>query len=379
MRRVVRLGTLLLVAATLLASTPLTARAADPVPGACAAGGLPHGALSLICTPASGWNGDLVIFAHGYIPIGAPLGFYDLTVGGVSLPDLVQRLGFAFATTSYRQNGLAIVEAQDDIRELVVAAYLFAPRPPARVFLVGGSEGGLVTTLLIERSPQLFAGAVAACGPIGGFRAQIDHIGDVRVLFDVLFPGVLPGSATSIPAELIAGWDATYLPRVRAALAANPIAATILIKMAGIAVDPNDPSTVAGSIVHLLWYNVLGTNDAAAKLGGNPFDNTLRHYSGSGDVGLDALIEALAARYSASPLALLAMTAYETSGSLTRPLVAPHTTGDEVIPFWQELLYARKLPVGAPFVLRPVARHGHCQFTPDELLGAFVDLLARVP
>src|SRR5919202_3101896 len=29
-------------------------------------GTLPHGALYLICIPATGWNGDIVVYAHGY-------------------------------------------------------------------------------------------------------------------------------------------------------------------------------------------------------------------------------------------------------------------------------------------------------------------------
>ncbi len=375
-RTLARLVVLVLAFSVLPAPAP--AAAADPVPGPCLSGTLPHGALALVCTPASGWNGDLVVFAHGYVPYTAPLGFYNLDiVPGVSLPELVQRLGFAFATTSYRQNGLAIVEAQDDIRELLAAYRLFAPAPPRRTFLVGGSEGGLVATLLLERSPELFAGAVAACGPIGGFRAQIDYIGDFRVLFDVLFPGILPGSATSIPADLIAQWESVYVPRVRAAVDANPIAAVSLIRMSGAAVDPIDPTTVGATTVHLLWYNVLGTNDASAKLGGNPYDNQGRRYAGSGNLLLDFLVDRLATRYAASPQAIASMGAYETTGSLARPLVAPHTTGDEVIPFWQELLYAQKLGAGAPYALRPVARYGHCTFTPDELVAAFVDLLVR--
>src|ERR1700704_1114412 len=119
------------------------AEASLPVAGACQQGTLPHGALSLTCVPTTGWNGDVVIFAHGYVPSTAPLGFYHLDIAaGTSLPDLVQSLGFAFATTSYRQNGLAILEGIDDIRELVAAFTVIAPRPPLRAFLVGGSEGG---------------------------------------------------------------------------------------------------------------------------------------------------------------------------------------------------------------------------------------------
>src|SRR5947209_4759831 len=45
-----------------------------------AQGTLPHGALYLICVPASGWNGDVVVYAHGYTPVTAPLDFQNLTL-----------------------------------------------------------------------------------------------------------------------------------------------------------------------------------------------------------------------------------------------------------------------------------------------------------
>ena len=69
--------------------------------------------------PPVGWNQQLVVFAPGYAAPGPLLNFHDLTLGGVNLPALVLSQGYAFATTSYRQNGLAILEGADDIRELV--------------------------------------------------------------------------------------------------------------------------------------------------------------------------------------------------------------------------------------------------------------------
>ena len=355
---------------TLLPAQP--AAAASP----CVQGVLPHGALSMICVPP-GWNGDLVVYAHGYVRFDAPLGFHDLALGaGIDLPSLVQGLGFAFATTSYRQNGLAILEAQDDIRELVSAFRRAARHRPERTFLIGGSEGGLVTTLLLERSPQLFTGGIAACGPIGSFRGQIDYVGDFRVLFDVLFPNVLPGTATRVPAALMTGWEGVYAPRVERALAADPIGTAVLIRMSGASVDPLDPSTVTTTVLHLLWYSVFGTNDAAAKLGGNPYSNVGRVYAGSGSAALDAMINARAQRVAASPAALWAMRRYETSGRIARPLIAPHTTGDDLIPFWQEILYRAKLAPEARVTTIPIPRYGHCRFTPGELLVAFAALLA---
>jgi hypothetical protein len=151
----------------------------DPtvIPGPCNPGMLPSGALSLICIPDQGWNGQLVVFAHGYVAPDQPLGFHNLTLSdGTPLPAIVQSQGFAFGTTSYRQNGLAILEGADDVRQLV-AAFSATYSTPLRTYVAGVSEGGLIATLLAEQSPNTFSSALAACGPIGSFRAQINYIG----------------------------------------------------------------------------------------------------------------------------------------------------------------------------------------------------------
>jgi len=359
----------LLTALTLIAFTlhPSTARAQTAVPGECTPGQLPGGALSLICVPA-GWNGDLVVFAHGYVPSAAPLGFYHLTVGGVSLPDLVQSFGFAFATTSYRQNGLAILEGVEDIQELIAA--FKTSRTPRRTFITGASEGGLIATLLAERVPQLFTRGLAACGPIGSFRGQINYVGDFRVLFDYFFPDVLPGSAIEIPPVLLANWFTVYLPAVQRALLDNPGRAIELMRTANAAYNPSDLSTVVQTASNVLWYSVFGGVDAIAKLHGNPYGNRARIYLGSrNDLRLNLQVQ----RFSASPAALAAMTQYETAGSPGIPLITLHTTADEVVPFWHEPLYLGKVVFTGHSGLLPlpIARYGHCNFTTQELVGAF--------
>jgi len=350
---------------------PSRAFAQPPVPPGCDTGVLPHGALSLICVPPTGWNGQLVVFAHGYIAPGSPLGFYDLTLpDGTSVPAIVEGAGFAFATTSYRKNGLAIVEGVDDIRELVTA---FSARGsvPLRTFVAGASEGGLVATLLAERSPDIFWSALATCGPIGSFVGQIDYVGDFRVLFDYFFPGVIPGSAIHIPAEVIADWYTVYVPRITATLAAHPSEAAQLIRTSHAAIDPSNPATVVNTALDLLWYNVFGTNEAAHELGGNSYGNRFRIYFGSAN---DVRLNLRVARFSASPTALASLHAYETTGRLSIPLITLHTTADDVVPFAHEFFYGLKVDLfnRGKFIPIPAARYGHCNFMTNEVLTAFL-------
>lgn len=372
MRRVIALVSFLALLTAAWVGGPAQAQT-QPVPGLCVEGVLPSGALSLFCVPAAGWNGDLVVWAHGYVGYNEPLGFYYPSF----VPDTLQGLGYAFATTSFRVNGLAILQGADDVRELVAAFPATAGHAPLRTYMTGASEGGIITTLLIERSPELFSGGLAACGPIGSFRKQIAHVGDFRVLFDYFFPAVLPPSPITIPQEVIDDWETVYVPRVEAALAADPAAARQLIRTSGAAIDPQDPTSVAATTLSLLWYNVFGANDAGEKLGGNPYDNRHRLYLGSlNDLKLNLSVE----RFKADAAALREVENYETSGSLKIPLVTLHTTGDPLVPFWHERLYAEKLdPVSRQQVTPlPVRRYGHCAFTKDEVLVGFALLIFRV-
>jgi len=332
---------------------------------------LPGGALSLICVPSLGWNGQLVVYAHGYVAPGLPLDFYQLsTPDGTSLPLLVQSLGFAFATTSYRQNGLAILEGANDIEQLV-AAFSVSHPTPTRTHVAGVSEGGLVATLLAERAPETFSSALAACGPIGSFRLQLQYLGDFRVLFDYFFPGVIPGSPIDVPPQVMANWTSVYVPAIAGALAANPGRAMELMRVSRAAYDPSNPATVVSTTVNALWYNVFGTNDAVLKLGGNPYGNRLTWYFGSrNDLRLNLQVR----RFSASATAVAALRAYDTSGDLHIPLVMLHTTADEIVPFWHELLYLPKLDLfeRGRFIPIPVTTYGHCNFTTNQLAASFL-------
>jgi pimeloyl-ACP methyl ester carboxylesterase len=353
-------------------SLPSAAYAQQPpvaVPGLCELSTLANGAKTKICVPTP-WNGQLIVFAHGYVPNVPgvyPLDFYDTLPDGTALSDIIQALGFAYAATSYRQNGLAILEGVDDVRALVA---LFESRvgKPVRSYLTGASEGGLVAALLVERFPTLFTGAYATCGPIGSFRAEIDYLTDFRVLFDYFFPRVFEGDATHVTQGDVQAWlmQTTQL-NIQQRLASEPQRALELLRVAKAAYDPKNLSTVVATTLNLLQYNILGAGDLQLKLGGSPYDNRLRWYFGStNDVQLNRRVD----RFTADAPAVLALKPYETSGQLRVPVVSLHTTADDVVPFGQELLYFFKArPSGrGRFIPLPVLRYGHCAFTVNELL-----------
>lgn len=348
------------------------------VPGPCEQGWLTSGARSKRCVPAQGWNRQLIVFAHGYVPDvpGSALDFYDVLPDGTDLSLFVQGLGFAYATTSYRQNGLAVVEGVDDVRELV-AAFTASFGPPDRTVMTGASEGGLVAMLLAEQSPELFDGALAVCGPIGNFRYQLQYLADFRVLFDYFFPGVLPGSLLDVTPFDQSLWLTGDYPRaISASLLRDPARALELMRTAKAAFDPADFSTVIETTLGVLGYNVLGEPDLLDKLGGSPFDNRFRWYYGSSnDLSLNLGVR----RFRADVAAVAALRPYETSGRLRVPVATLHTTADEIVPFAHEVLYFLKArPRGrGRFLPLPVRRYGHCNVTANELLTSLGILLAQ--
>jgi pimeloyl-ACP methyl ester carboxylesterase len=339
-------------------------------------------AITRVCMPASGqWNGDLVIFAHGYVSPEVPLGIPEDQLSlpdGTSIPGILNALGFGFATTSYRKTGLAVLPGIEDVRD-TVDAFVAEQGPPRRTYLVGASEGGLVAALAVERFSEVFSGGVATCGPVGDFRRQINYWGDFRVLFDLYFPGVLPPSALNVPQHVRDQWTSTYVPRIILAFAARPAALDQLLRVSRAPFDPADLDSKVATALGLLWYNAFATMDGIATLRGQPFDNTTRWYAGSGN---DFLLNLLVKRYRADPVAVQEIEGnYQTSGRLGVPLVTLHTTADPIVPYWHEPLYSLKALLGGSGLLHvnlPAPRYGHCRFEPAEALVALGLLVLKV-
>lgn len=376
-----RLSRLLLLVVMLLLALPAAPAAAataqvPSLPPNCSLSIQPDLETYLVCMPLS-WNRDLVVFAHGYefaYPASAPkLGeeqwVIQLSDGSTtSLPALVNSLGFAFATTSYSKNGLSVQEGVAEMKALVTAVR--AVQAGVRnVYIIGASEGGLITTLSMERNADVFKGGLALCGPVGDFQKQINYWGDFRTAFDLLFPG-LPGDAVNIPDPLMADWVGTPSSTqtgIIGALSDPANAAKVgqLLTLTQAPYDPADLTTIATTTLGILTYNVLATNEARIELGNiQPYDNSRN----------TALLGLGGTLYTASPNAAAAIKPYQTTGKLTKTLVTMHNVGDPIVPIWHETLYAAKVAAnraGSKLAILPINRYGHCVFKPSEVLYGF--------
>jgi hypothetical protein len=333
--------------------------------------------------PASSYNGEMILFAHGYIALGSPEPATWLSQlalpDGTALPTLLNGQGFGFAASSFSTDGLAILPGIQDTKALINVIGTLGI-PVHKYFVTGASEGGLVAAKSIEEDAGSYAGGLAVCGPVGSFQKQLNYFGDVRVLFDYFFPGVLTsagGTAIDIPPALIENWFTQYEPAVIEAVNSNPLATLQLVSTAQIEIGLN-PSNAASAIADVLWYNVFATNNGQIVLGGNPYDNTHTVYKGSfDDVRLNRLVE----RYAATGTALSNIaTFYETTGLLHDPLVTLHTLADPIVPFWQEPLYAAKVLSQdsiSELVEIPAVAYGHCNVTAAQAETALSVLLLK--
>ncbi|UCF89731.1 MAG: hypothetical protein JSW39_15620 [Desulfobacterales bacterium] len=374
------------------------ALAVGPAEGAfeCVDGLQSSGSLYLICQPTDvPRNGSLVIWAHGFQDAGTEVEIPEdqLDLGdGVSIPDIVTRLGFDFATNSYSKTGLAIVQGAEDLLDLVQVYIGVVEEQPDHVYLVGASEGGIITALLVERNPEIFDAGLALCGPVGDFPFQINYFGNARVTFEYFFPGLLPRFECNGDQEQVADWPGYFETNIAPTIfdPANRSKLDQWVRVARLPFDANEYlETVAESARDVLRYAMVNLNDAVEVLGGFPFDNRRTWYWGSSN---DLRLNFRVTRCRADSEAVVEMkTNYNTSGLLQQPVITMHTLRDQQIPYVHEPLYNLKTISRGSFLTEhiniPINRYGHCNFTLEEALLSFglmlfyagdLDLLAGV-
>jgi len=306
-----------------------------------------------------------------------------------------QTLPIGYASTSYRANGLVVLDAVEDIKQLraqievsfAMSEYL----PPDAIVLAGVSEGGLITVLTIEQNPLLFTAAIATCCPIGNFYNQLHYYGDAHVLFKYFFGpsfnDINIGSPKGVSKSTMLAWeDGSLKMAIAEALqydymynGGNNIRQFIACARIPIReeVQALQPELTIQAILEVLRFPIMATNDAIERLGGNPYNNKYppTEYSGSdNDRKLNLTVERVFRKTWEQAQEEVAK--YETTGILLTPLVSLHTQYDHVSLIEQQAMYALKVGENPLFNAFPIeGRYGHCNFTIAEINEAIVQLI----
>jgi len=365
---------LLIKTILLFISFPLLILAQGILPESCCTHNKKSGEKILICKPEQ-WNGDLIVYAHGYVApqkeLELPLDELTFNAGTddeIFVPDVLIGLGYAFATSSFSANGYAVKEGAYSINALVKAFKNNNPDTD-HVLVVGGSEGGLIATMLVEKHPEVYDGGLALCGPLGGMPYQIQYLTDFRVVFNYFFD-VFYFGATEVPPRAWWYWG-IHKRAIEGYINADPDSTDQLFDVVGVARGPAEEDIVEAA-QDILGYNIRGFNDLKIKAGGIPYDNRWQWYRGSDDdLDLNWKVERVQGDCQAKRYV---KKYYKPTGNLQKPLVTLHTTKDPIVPYRHELFYSFQTHVkgnDGNLVTLPAFAYGHCNFTAAQVMSSF--------
>jgi pimeloyl-ACP methyl ester carboxylesterase len=347
--------------------------------------GIHNNAGYRIEVPAA-WNGDLVVWAHGYRGDGL-----ELTVDNPPHRVWLIANGYAWAASSYSKNAYDVAQGAKDTHALTKFFNGIVGNPNL-TYITGVSMGGHITAVVIEQWPNAYDGAMPMCGVMGDYK-----------LFDFFLD-------FNLVAQALAGVDAQYppaddyltatVPYVKGQLEAFPgtfpftlnalgeqLKAVTMLRSGG-----ERPTFDQG---FLYWNGVagdflfgLGTGTGVlTNVKGMPIDNADVVYQFDTDPALTPEEQSLnetVLRLTRDPQARhpngLANVPV-VSGDITIPVLTLHTIGDLFVPFSMEQIYAQRVAengVSHLLVQRAIRDVGHCTFTGEEIIMGFIDLVSWV-
>ncbi len=346
----------------------------DPLPGAKAQFGGLGKSVYRIEIPDQ-WNGELVLWAHGYRGAGTE-------VTTESPPNSLRKTlideGYAWAASSYSENGYTPGIGADDTLAL---KRLFEQKvgKPKRTYIAGASMGGNVVALSLEHFATEYDGALAICGALAG-EEEIDYLVSWSRLAEFVAGAKLAyGPGTTVAQA------AAALGRVSTALG-GPDAPTdrgrqflSLIRM--LTGGPR-PFFIEGiKQQYLINFGLLLVDPEGTSLPARAATNEGVQYAVEPGLGLTSeQVNTGVIRQKADPEArnaALHPDAAPTNGQIGVPLLTLHNTGDLFVPVSQEQSYRKKVDAAGKsdlLVQRLIRDGGHCKFSDQELTTAWNDL-----
>ncbi|MXV18152.1 alpha/beta hydrolase [Deinococcus xianganensis] len=354
-----------------------------------------HGDAAYAIEVPGNWNGQLIMYAHGYAGDGP-----ELKVQAPALRAYWLSLGYAWAASSYSANYYDVQAGVEDTNALANAFPTLTGRAkPTKTLIMGVSMGGHVAGAAVEKETAqtaknrtTYAAAMPVCGVMDE-EYEFQWLGDYTLAAAQL-AGVGPKTFPQ-------GTD-TYkalLPDIIGALfssATDPVwqeNATQGAKLREIAKNlTGGPRPVFDLGFRLGYWQkaVLGTGGADGTITGilprNIYGNattTYRWTTGATPTAAETAFNAGLVRVTPAQdpnPALTGRVRYlpRVNGEISVPVLTLHTTGDFYVPFKHQQLYRAAVNAagnGDRLVQRAIRAAGHCEFTGPELVEGFGDLV----
>ena len=362
----------------------------------------PNGAGFRVEVPEN-WNGQLVMYAHGYRGETE-----ELTVSSPSIRYWLLDNGYAWAASSYSSNYYDVRAGVEDTNELALAFGEIAAAngrsldDPGKIYIHGHSMGGHITAAAIEQetfetanNKVQYAGAVPMCGVLGDtfefdfltqFTMAAQHLASQ---VDSNVPPLTSFPATNYDANLIAAalWDT---PPTLSSLG-SPNAAGLT--MMGISRNLSGGERPIADIGYLTYYYhvVMGTGGSDGTINGilakPSISNTGVTYQFDNDPTVSVEEQAfndtilrIEGEPDSNPLRDDGLRWVPlVNGEFNIPVVVLQGLGDLYVPFRHAQLYQQRVEAngnGDWLVQRAIRNPGHCDFTDAEEEAAFADMIA---
>ncbi|MEO1595575.1 MAG: alpha/beta hydrolase [Pseudomonadota bacterium] len=383
-----------------------------------------HGAIYRYEVPVN-WNGDLVMYAHGFrgcIADAASGALVPLTVDNPPLREYYLLRGYAWAASSYSKN---CYDVKDGVESTNRLARIFSREvgAPNRTLITGFSMGGHVTGAAIEMFPNYrcpegrrgrlcrrfvrvlgklsggvkYDGAAPMCGVMGDVEL-FNYFGDFAYGAEALAAEINPFVRSQFPPP--DDYATTTLPLVIGTLYSNngagfpseltPQGEQLINLLRNISGGDRPVYAQAWPVFQALLYSFAGSDGTVdGVLSGNIYENRRRIYQldtdpaiNSGEAALNELILRVGRDRNVNRRRFLQLQRVpELTGSISIPVLSVHTLGDLFVPFKMQQIYAEEAAFWGRsdlLVQRATRAIGHCEFSPEELVQTFDDLVLWV-
>lgn len=354
-----------------------------------------NGAPYRIVVPEN-WNGTLLVYGHGYRDKADHPGEVDNRNADIApnndLANALLAQGYALAGSAYKNNGWAVEEGVEDLKDLTL---FFQQRiaQPDRTILWAFSMGTVVGFKSMEQFSDLYDGALCGCAVGAGATQAWDSAGDLALAYDVVF-GMPASWGTFGDVRDNIDFETEALPKLIPELSspANFPKFEFLRLVAGTPgrgiMPPAPPNFYPGWVLTDMFFTLEARSELERRAGGPIVQNLNRNYNlttaergylmalGVPSAVIDAWLMGMNSRrvVAAPPLSRdYVQRNANYTGRIKNPVLTIHTIIDPLVTVTQEAEYkdtVMRAGRGGLLYQTYTTGNGHCSFTGPQLLTA---------